>query len=613
MKIAVCVKQVPDLEALEFDAETRTIKREGVLNLVNTFEKHALTAAKRLVELAGEGEVTVLTMGPPQAKDALMEMLAAGADRAVHLNDRAFAGADTLATSRALAAALRQGQYDLIFCGKYSLDAETGQVGPEVAELLDIPQATAVCKIDLLEDNRLAVTRMTDEGYEELELSMPALLTVPEDVAPPARPNKAGREAAPSKPYQVLAAADLDADVSGFGLKGSATWVQQIRTIKVERHVRMIEGEDLRLAARTVVKALLDDGLFSEWKAGGEVEEAAPDSREISDNRAVWVVAELFDGKVRPVTFELLGEGLRLARRLGSELGVLLAGHGVASLAAELAVHGADTVYLADDPRIQHYDTERYTGLLADAIQRLKPYAVLLPSTANGRDLAPRVAARLRLGLTGDCVGFDLDSEDRLVQLKPAFGGNIVAPILSSTRPQMATVRPGVLRAVKPNRRRQARIERLDLGSLPAGRVRRLSAEPSVGAKGIDLETASIVVGAGYGMGSPANLGLIEDLAHVLGGAVSATRKIVDLAWMPRQQQVGLTGKVIAPKLYVAVGIRGFFNHTIGIQKAGIVLAINTDSEAPIFQVSDYGVVADAMEFLPIFTEELRAAAPSRP
>src|SRR5579883_1303882 len=177
MKIAVCIKQVPDLEALEFDPVTKTVKREGVLNLVNTFEKHAVAAGRKLIDEAGEGELTVITMGPPQAKDALLELLASGADRAVHLNDRAFAGSDTLATSRALAAALRRGQYDLIFCGKYSLDAETGQVGAEVAEMLELPQASAVEHIELAGPGRVSVTRMTDDGSERLELPLPALLT----------------------------------------------------------------------------------------------------------------------------------------------------------------------------------------------------------------------------------------------------------------------------------------------------------------------------------------------------------------------------------------------------------------------------------------------------
>src|SRR5581483_947926 len=553
------------------------------------------------------GDITVITMGPPQAKDALLELLASGADRAIHLNDRAFAGADTLATSRALACALRQGDYDLIFCGKYSLDAETGQVGPEIAELLDIPQVTNASGI-VHEDGHLIVTRMTDEGTEDLRVPLPALITVPEDIAPPARPTRAGREEAASKPYVTLTAADLADDPNGFGLKGSPTWVQEISTIAVERQVRMIPTADLDSAARELAKALVAEGLFRGWQDDGSEAAVAPLQRSFSSDRAVWVGAEVYDGRIRPVTLELLGEGLSLAERLGSELAVMLAGKNVKPLAGELAAHGADRVYLVDDERFECYDTELHAGLLADAIKRLKPYIVLLPSTPNGRDLAPRIAARLQLGLTGDCIGFDLNEDDLLVQLKPAFGGNVVAPILSNTLPQIATVRPGVLRKVRPNPQRTAAIDPLRVEHLPGSRIEHLAAQASVGAKGIELETADIVVGIGHGLGGPANLPLAEELAAALGASVAATRKIVDQGWMPRQQQVGLTGKVISPRLYFAVGIRGFFNHTIGIQKARTIVSINSDPEAPIFEISNYGLVADAAQLLPILTRELAAA-----
>jgi electron transfer flavoprotein alpha subunit len=609
MRIAICIKQVPDLETLEFDPVTKTVKREGVMNLVNTYEKHALTAAKQLIEQAGEGEITVITMGPPQAKDALRELLAAGADRAVHLNDRAFAGSDTLATSRALSAAIRQGGYDLVFCGKYSLDAETGQVGPELAEMVDLPQVTNARRVELAGDGLLSVTRMTDDGSEELRLPLPALITVPEDVAPMARPNRQGRETLDSKPYETVTAADLGLDPETLGLKGSPTWVHEITTVENKRSVRMIAAADLAAAARELAGVLVEqEGLFVGWKGGVEAPAPAPAQRDITSDRAVWVTAELYGGKLRPVTLELLGEAVGLATRLKSEVGVLLIGEGVSGYAEELGRYGADVVYVADDPRLAHYDTELYSGILADAIERLHPYAVLLPSTANGRDWAPRVAARMQLGLTGDCIGFELNEDELLVQLKPAFGGNIVAPILSKTLPQMATVRPGVLQPLQANPARKARLERLTIEHLPPSRVEWLGGEPSVGAAGIELETAETVVGVGFGLGGPDNLPLVNELAGVLGASVAATRKIVDLGWLPRQQQVGLTGKVISPRLYFAVGIRGFFNHTIGIQKAYTVVAINRDPEAAIFQVANYGVAADAVEFLPLLTRELRAA-----
>ncbi|MGH2470195.1 MAG: FAD-binding protein, partial [Chloroflexota bacterium] len=472
---------MPDLESLEFDPRTKTIRREGVVNLVNTFEKHALSAAKELVEASGGGEITVITMGPPQAKEALLELLASGADRAVHLNDRAFAGSDTLATSRVLAKALTRGQYDLIFCGKYSLDAETGQVGPEIAELLGLPQVTNAVKVTDYADGRLAVTRMTDEGSEELLVQLPALLTVPEDIAHPARPNRAGREAAASKPYEVISAADLGLAPELLGVTGSPTSVREISTIDVGRQVRQIPAGNLPAAAQELAGVLVDLGVFGQWKGSGGEAAQVPDSRPPRSDRAVWVVAELYAGRVRPVTYELLGEAITLAGELGSEVCAVVLGPEAASLAPELGAHGADRVLLATSAELAHYDTRRYAHVLAEAIRARQPYAVLLPSTVNGRDLAPRVAAQLGLGLTGDCIGFELDAEQRLVQLKPAFGGNIVAPILSSTRPQMATVRPGVLQALRPNPRRQPRVDALDLAGLPEAGTEWVSAAPTVG------------------------------------------------------------------------------------------------------------------------------------
>jgi electron transfer flavoprotein alpha subunit len=470
-----------------------------------------------------------------------------------------------------------------------------------------VPQVTNASGVSR-DDGHLKVTRMADDGSEHLRLPLPALITVPEDVAAPARPNRAGREAAPGKPYETLTAADLADDLSGFGLKGSPTWVQEISTVAIERQVRMIPGDDLPRAARELAAALVDEeGLFTGWKGAADEQPEAPLSRTITSDRAVWVAAELYDGKVRPVTLELLGEAVGLASRLGSEVGVVVLGTRVSGLAAELTAHGADRVYLAEDARLDHYDTELHTGILADAIQRLKPYIVLLPSTANGRALAPRIAARLELGLTGDCIGFDLNADDLLVQLKPAFGGNIVAPIMSNTLPQMATVRPGVLRKVRPNPARRPNVQHLDLSELGHSRVEWLGSEPSVGSRGIDLETAEVVVGLGFGLGGPEHLPVGQELADVAGASVCATRKIVDLGWMPRQQQVGLTGKVISPRVYFALGIRGFFNHTIGIQKAHTIVAINKDAEAPIFHVANYGVVADALEFVPHLVRELAA------
>jgi electron transfer flavoprotein alpha subunit len=321
----------------------------------------------------------------------------------------------------------------------------------------------------------------------------------------------------------------------------------------------------------------------------------------------VWVIAEVVEGQLSPTTLELLGGAANVAGETGGQVGAVLLGSGLDALVPQLAAHGADVVYLADDPRLAAMDPEVYTHVLSAAIQAHQPWAVLAPASADGREYTPRVAARLSLGLTGDAIGLQV-KDGQLVQLKPAFGGTIVAPIVSRTSPQLATVRPGALQPRPANEARQATVVPLALDGLPEPRVRLVNRDVQAGAAALALEHAEIVVGAGAGLGGPENLSYVYELAEVLDAAVGATRRVVDSGWLPRQQQVGLTGKVLAPKLYIGVAVRGAFNHTIGIQKAGIVVAINKDPQAAIFADADFGVVGDYKEFVPALVEALAAA-----
>lgn len=606
MKTIVLIKQVPVVSAMKLDPETKTLKREGVPSEVSSFDVRALLKA---IELRNthDGEVVALTMGPPQAKAALEHCLALGADRAVHLVDRAFAGADTLATARALALALKREGYDLILCGRHSTDAETGQVGPEVAELLDLPQVTAARAVTA-NGRTLTVERETDSGFETVECPLPALLSATEDLAPERFPNKADREKAKEKLIQEVTASDLSSDLSLFGAAGSPTWVESVQTVEVTREKKVLDG-DLPTQVHTLVQTLLARGLFSKWVGEEENSQGIQSTRKPAGGKAVWVVAETFADALRPVTLELLGKAVELAAKYGGEVGTLLMGSGVDQHVATLAIHGADVVYLAADRRLTPYSTDVYTALLVRVIQEHKPGAVLLGSTAIGRDLAPRVAARLGLGLTGDCVDLGLNEQGQLLQYKPAFGGNVIAPILSRTTPEMATVRPGMLKKARPNPARQARIEMLWPDDATMSRVKVLSQTGADAGKAAALDSAEIAIGVGKGIGGPANLPVIEQLATALGGApLAATRDITDLHWLPRQHQVGLTGKAIAAKLYFAIGIRGAFEHTVGIRRAGIVVAINKNPKAPIFQNADLGVVGDYAEVVPLLTAALTAA-----
>lgn len=613
MKIAVCIKQVPVVSMLKFDNETRRVVREGVPSEVNPFDVLAMSLAANL-KREHCAEVVAYTMGPPQARDALVQCLAMGADSAVHLSDRAFAGSDTLATARALSMALAGQGYDLIICGRNSVDAETGQVGPEIAELLDLPQVSAVRRLELdLAANggngALTAERLTDEGYDVVRCPLPALITVTEDVAPEVYPNRAARQAAQDKPIAALTAADLSADASAFGLDGSPTYVSEIYSVKPQRDRIIARDKPVREAVAELMAYLQARGVFDGAKPDGGASPAHQRGgrRERGDMGAIWVVAETLGGELRPATLELLGRACELADALHTCVEAVLIGDEVAHHAAALAAYGADGVHLAHHKRLARYETALYTETLAGAIRAHNPYAVLLASTLNGRDLAARLAARLSLGLTGDCIGLEADADGRLVQLKPAFGGDIVAPILSRTRPYMATVRPGMLTLVAPDYGISAPVTPIPTDALGDARVRILRSVVDESAAGAELDSADTIVGVGKGIGGPDNLPLVRELADALGAPLGATRDVTELGWLPRQYQIGLSGKSVAPNLYVAVALRGVFNHTVGIQKAGTIVAVNNSARSPIFQAADFGILGDYAEVLPELISALKA------
>jgi len=292
--------------------------------------------------------------------------------------------------------------------------------------------------------------------------------------------------------------------------------------------------------------------------------------------------------------------------QLGAPVEALVLGDG-AQHAGALAAAGADRVLVAEGPGLVPYTTDAHAAVLAEAIRARAPRLVLVPSTARGRDLAPRVAARLGLGLTGDAIDLDLDAEGRVRQMKPAFGGAIVAPILSHTRPEMATVRPGILRPARPDATRRAAVERLAVPAVP-GRVRVVSERSLGDATGAALEAADIVLGVGHGVGGPAALPAVTAVAARLGAAVAATRDVTDAGWLPKQHQVGLTGRAIAPRLYVAIALSGAPEHVVGLRRAGVIVAINKNPKAPIFKAADLGIVSDYAPLLPLLEAALRGS-----
>jgi len=312
----------------------------------------------------------------------------------------------------------------------------------------------------------------------------------------------------------------------------------------------------------------------------------------------------------KKVVKELLNQGRRLADRLKQNLAVVVLGNGKVDGLQELINYGADRVIRCRNKLLDNYTTDGFSNVLCTVISKERPSIFLFGATPRGRELAPRIAARLHLGLTADCTGLDIDEEDQLVQTRPAFGGNIMASIISPyTRPQMATVRPNVFPCEKYDETKNGEIEDFEVVlSQTSIRTNTVDIKQLTGQREISIEEADIIISAGKGCEKKENLKLIKELADELGGVVAGSRAIVELDWIPHTRQVGQSGHTVGPELYIAVGISGAVQHIVGMSSAKTIIAINKDPNAPIFKVADLGIVGDAMEILPVLIKGLKSS-----
>ncbi|RKI83020.1 electron transfer flavoprotein subunit alpha/FixB family protein [bacterium 1xD42-87] len=340
----------------------------------------------------------------------------------------------------------------------------------------------------------------------------------------------------------------------------------------------------------------------------------------LEEYKGVYVFAQQVDNEISSIAFELLGKAKDLAKDLNTDVTAVLIGSGVKGLADQLAEYGADKVIVVDDPELKDYRTEPYAHALASVINKYKPEIMLVGATAIGRDLGPRVSARVATGLTADCTVLEIGDfplqavpgqeqlHNQLLMTRPAFGGNTIATIACPyNRPQMATVRAGVMQKIDPIKGAKANVEEFNPGFTPDNKyVEILDIVKSV-TETVDIMDAKILVSGGRGVGSPENFKILEDLAEVLGGTVSCSRAVVDSGWKPKDLQVGQTGKTVRPSVYFAIGISGAIQHVAGMEESDIIVAINKDADAPIFDVADYGVVGDLNKIVPKLTEALKA------
>lgn len=328
----------------------------------------------------------------------------------------------------------------------------------------------------------------------------------------------------------------------------------------------------------------------------------------MADYKGVWVFAEQREGELQKVSLELLGEGRKIADKLGVKLTALLLGNNVKALADTLGRHGADEVLVAESSLLQHYTTDGYTKVICDLANERKPGIVLIGATFIGRDLGPRVAARLTTGLTADCTVLDVDVEKAdLLATRPAFGGNLMATIACPDhRPQMATVRPGVFSKLS-DEERNFTIEEVEV-KLEDSDIRTKIVEIVKEAKEIvDISEANFIVSGGRGVGAKENFAILEDLAEALGGTVAGSRAAVENGWIERDYQVGQTGKTVRPTIYIACGISGAIQHVAGMQDSDMIIAINKDATAPIMQAADYAIVGDLLKVVPEMTAQVKA------
>ena len=340
----------------------------------------------------------------------------------------------------------------------------------------------------------------------------------------------------------------------------------------------------------------------------------------LEEYKGVYVFAQQVDNEISSIAYELLGKAKDLAKDLNTDVTAVLIGSEIKGLADQLAEYGADKVIVVDDPELKDYRTEPYAHALASVINKYKPEIMLVGATAIGRDLGPRVSARVATGLTADCTVLEIGDfplqavpgqeqlHNQLLMTRPAFGGNTIATIACPyNRPQMATVRAGVMQKIDPIKGAKAVVEEFNPGFTPDDKYVEILDIVKAVSETVDIMDAKILVSGGRGVGSPENFKILEELAEVLGGTVSCSRAVVDSGWKPKDLQVGQTGKTVRPNVYFAIGISGAIQHVAGMEESDIIVAINKDADAPIFDVADYGVVGDLNKIVPKLTAALKA------
>jgi electron transfer flavoprotein alpha subunit len=631
MNYIVLVKQVPDIKKIPeeaWDWEKGILKRGLLDNVCNELDKQAIAFALAMRQVL-KGQIVSLSMGPPFADAVLKYALSVGADVGVLLTDRKLGGADTAATAYPLAAAVRKIEKDIfkgdrnyiIISGMQSVDGDTAQVPPQVAEEMEIAHIAYATSFNIDKNSHLYIKRITRRGTEIVSpITYPCMITVTNRTLPPNATFERTRWANSQRLIQ-WSAVDVTRDESRIGLVGSRTTVFKIFSPRETNTRKCIFESDL-----TKLVGLLKDAYLCKSKSIRQ--ETAKVAYQLQAGKIptysgeVWVFAEQEGGEINEASYELLGKARELATQIKTKVGAVLVGQNNPELPHSLISYGADRVYIIASDLLNDFLPVPYSRVVCELLDKYKPQMMLFSATPLGRELAPRVAYRSSSGLTADCTALDIfdykkgaqDYTAILRQTRPALGGNIMASIITqNSKVQMSTVRPGVMQALKPDETRTGEIIKYEPELTKADfTLKIISSEESPATS--ELKDAAIIVAGGGGCRTKERLmGCIPALSEALSkffgekAMVGASRVAVEMGFIDRSHQVGQTGQTVKPKLYVAVGISGAVQHISGMQNSEIILAINKDPNANIFKTADFGIVGDFEELVPKLTKILNS------
>ncbi len=640
LKIISIMKQVPLPTEMRMGADG-LMDRTKAKSMINADCTFGLEQGLQIKKHVPDAELIVISMGPPSFEQSLKKALAMGYDRAILLSDRKLGGSDTFATGYAISSLMKKLGFEkggkdpfIVFSGRQTTDGDTAHVPSQTAENLGIPQATFVEKVEFFGDH-LKVRRIIEGGFQVLKLPIPCLISIAPTATPARHPSLKGAMRARNTKLEVWTLDQTGADTSVVGINGSPTLVAKVVDIQKDRPpVDMISGHDPKDLADGFVKEFeKNKGQAAEHAhvpAIAEKEKQAAavpagtdfprvDFRKGARGVLTWV--EMHGSKPSRSSLEILNPARKLADQLQTKVRAVVIGHQVKAAAQELIAHGADEVVVVDDPRLKEYTILPTAAILSQIIEKERPEIALFGATTSGRELAPRLASRVRAGVTADCTSLEVGEYAHRIKkavfypvlesIRPTYGESKLATIVGFWCPQMATARPGTFKILPSDPKRTGTVTEFKPQFTEDDfAVQVLETKREEGG-GDNLFVADIVISGGRPAGEHDDFKLIRELVQALqdkgiNADWGASRHAVDNGYAPYARQVGQTGKTIRPKIYVAVAISGAIQHLAGMKESGKIIAVNQDPQAAIFRHADYGLVRDYQEVLPALIEKVK-------